>query len=111
MKKVELNNHNYEIVKIHKLYNDNNKSLLQLIISETNDINSKDIINDFNDKNNILDILSQLSQSIEYNKLYSIEKYENYLLDHKITQMNGGGYHIQEIRKSVYIICLDSALN
>ena len=116
MEKIRLTNqHEYSVIPGGFQMSDskNATGMLRMILADEEGISFDSVETDFSTEENIADILlldpngSAENVVSGYTALKSVEKCRDYLTGHNTTPLEGGGYEMEEIRQTVYVVLLE----
>lgn len=116
MEKIRLaNGREYDIIPGGFQMSDskNATGMLRMILADGEGISFDDVEADLSAGENVADILlidpngSAENVISGYTALKSVEKCHNYLTGHNTTPLGDGGYGMEEIRQTVYVVLLE----
>lgn len=115
MEKIRLTNGNeYDVIPggLQRKNGGDGIEQMRLLIADREDLSFDSVESDFQiseNTNNIAYI--GVTESVEdvisgYTILKSVEKCKDYLVGHNTTPLEDGGYHMEEIRDTIYVVLL-----
>lgn len=115
MEKIRLRNGSeYDVVSggFQMMNGQEGNKLLRMILAQKGSVSFDSVEADFSVEENISDILlldpNNTAENVVsgYTILKSVEKCNDYLIGHHTTELEDGGYRMDEIRGTVYVVLL-----